>query len=77
MNLFFTEENVNLTINTMLKFHNGTNTRAKKIQGAAYTEYQRQCFDATSNVVLMKSLSVLNKPRQSLQKWVATPNDQI
>ena len=46
-------------------------------KGPIYTERQHQCCDVASDITLNKLLTFIYKPSELLQKWAATPIDQI
>ena len=45
------------------------------LRGPVYSERERQCCDVASDTAPTKLLRFLNKPSESLQKWLATPID--
>ena len=48
---------------------------SRALLGPVHTE--NECYDVANDTALIKLIGFLKKPRESLQKWVATPIDEI
>ena len=53
-------------------------SNVRYLRGPVIIDNLRQCCDVTSKISFwINCLDFLNKPNESLRKWVATPIDQI